>query len=96
MALYSELETLIGGWFHQDFDINGRTIAEIVSAYRRVTPEDQQRALIADIHTFLAQSSDVDRDFQDRFKPDIIPTAFAPTTRAFLEQIVATLRREPS
>ena len=89
---YPELETLIGGWFHQDFDINGKTVAEVVSAYRQVTPDDQQEALAGEILRFLAQSSNVDVDFQDQFKPDIIPTAFAPTTRAFLEQILNALQ----
>ena len=89
---YPELETLIGGWFHQDFDINGKTVAEIVCAYRQVTPAPQRAALAGEILQFLSHSTDVDADFQDLFKPDIIPTAFAPTTRACLEQILTALR----
>jgi hypothetical protein len=94
MAHYPEIETLMGGWFHQDFDINGDTLDEIVAAYRAVTPLDQQRALAAEVGRYLAEESDVERDFEPRFHPDVSPTGFAPTTREFLERI-ASLVGEP-
>jgi hypothetical protein len=34
-----------------------------------------------------ADARDVETEFQDRFEPQVIPTGFAPTTRAFLEAI---------
>jgi hypothetical protein len=89
MATYPELETLIGGWFHQDFDINGETLEEILAAYRAVTPANQQRALAGEIRRFLDEVPDVDSGFQERFTPDVLPTGFAPTTRDFLERIAA-------
>jgi hypothetical protein len=89
MADYPEMETLIGGWFHQDFDINGESLDEIVAAYRAVTPKDQQRALVAELRRYLAEESDVERDFEQRFRPDGSPTGFAPTTRELLEKIAS-------
>jgi hypothetical protein len=89
MADYPEMESLIGGWFHQDFDINGESLDEIVAAYRAVTPQDQQRALAAELRRYLAEESDVERDFEQRFRPDVSPTGFTPTTREFLEKIAS-------
>lgn len=85
---YPELETLMGGWFHQDFDLDGgETLEEIVGAYRAVTPPGSRRALVDEIQRFLAGAKDVEVEFGERFKPDVTPTGFAPTTRRFLERI---------
>jgi hypothetical protein len=90
MATYPELETLVGGWFHQDFDLDGETLEEIIGAYRNVTPDEQRRALREEIAHFLAEANDVDLEFEQRFSPEVSPTGFAPSTREFLERI-ATL-----
>lgn len=91
MPRYPEIETLLGGWFNQDFDLNGDTIDEIVTAYRKVTPLPQQRALVNEIGQFLAANNDIDAAFVEEFKPDISATAFASTTRDFLQEIAALL-----
>jgi hypothetical protein len=54
-----------------------------------VTPPDQLRALAAEIQDFLSSAKDVGQELQQRFRPDIVPTEFAPTTRDFLERIAA-------
>jgi hypothetical protein len=89
MADYPEIETLMGGWFHQDFDINGDSLDEIVTAYRAVMPPDRRRALVVEVGRYLADESDVERDFEQRFHPDVSPTGFAPSTREFLERVAA-------
>jgi len=94
MADYPEIETLMGGWFHQDFDINGDSLDEIIAAYRAVTPPDQQRALASEVGRYLAEESDVDHDFERRFHPDVSLTGFAPSTRDFLERIAALVSEE--
>jgi hypothetical protein len=33
------LRQLLGGWFHQDFDIDGDTLEEILAKFKSVTPE---------------------------------------------------------
>jgi hypothetical protein len=50
---------------------------------------DQQRALAAELGRYLAEESDVEHDFERRFRPDVSPTGFAPTTREFLEKIAS-------
>lgn len=91
---FPELDHLMGGWFHQDYDLEGDTLEEVVAAYLAVASKPQRRALVDDIERFLRTARDVDTDFQDTFQPDIIPTGFAPTTREFLEQIAALARRD--
>jgi hypothetical protein len=89
---YPELDNLIGAWFHQDFDLDGDdTIEKIIASYRAVAPAEKQAMLRADIARFLSDARDVDAEFQERFNPQIIPTGFAPTTRAFLERIAELL-----
>jgi hypothetical protein len=93
MPNYPELEDLMSGWFHQDFDINGDTLEAVVGAYLAVTPAEFQRALALDIDRFLHDAKEIEADFHETFKPDIIPMGFAPTTREFLERIAALVRQ---
>ncbi len=81
----------MGGWFHQDFHVNGDTLEEIIAACRAVTSVDQQRSLATEIERFLGEARDVDSEFQRRFKRDVSPTGFAPTTRQFLTSIASLL-----
>jgi hypothetical protein len=89
---YPELYQLMGGWFHQDYSIEGDTLEEIVGAYLKVVWPKQRQALVDDIERFLRTARDVDVDFETVFRPQIIPTGFAPTTRDFLERIAALAR----
>jgi hypothetical protein len=85
---YTALLDFMGAWFHQDFDIQGNSVVEIVGAYRSVTPPDEQRKLKSDIQRFLAEHpSDLDAAFEETFQPDVTPSAFSGSTRAFLEEI---------
>ena len=86
---YPELYHLMGGWFHQDFDVEGDTLEEVVGAYLAVVSAKERQALVDDIRRFLHDANDIEREFETIFQPDIIPTGFAPTTREFLEGIAA-------
>lgn len=89
---YPRLADLLGGWFHQDYDIEGETVVEVIGAFRAVTPADQQAALRTDISAFLTEHSEtIEEDFETIFQPDITPSAFSGSTRAFLEEIQALL-----
>jgi hypothetical protein len=90
MREFPRLAHLMRSRFHQDFDLDGDTLEAIIGAYRAVTPLAAQRELMTEIREFLASSPDVDRDFDERFNPEIETTAFAASTRDFLEKI-ATL-----
>jgi hypothetical protein len=89
---YSHLADLVGGWFHQDYDIEGETVADVINAFRAVTPPDQQAALCAEITAFLDEySARLDEEFQARFQPDVTPATLSGSTRTFLEEIRGSL-----
>lgn len=85
---YTALSDFMGGWFHQDFDIEGNTVSEVLDAFRAVTPPEEQAKLKSDIQRFLDDHpNDLDSAFEETFKPDIIASAFSGSVRAFLEEI---------
>ncbi|WP_431287075.1 contact-dependent growth inhibition system immunity protein [Roseateles chitinivorans] len=91
-ARFPDLAEFISGWFHQDFDINGDTLEEVVGVFRREVQADYAERVSLDIGRFLAsEDGDLNDRFQRMFQPDIIPTAFRPTTREFLEAIRSEL-----
>jgi hypothetical protein len=85
---YAALSDFMRAWFHQDFDIEGNTVAEMVGAFRRVSSPHEQRELKSGIERFLAEHpSDLDIAFEEAFQPDVSAAAFSGCTRAFLEEI---------
>lgn len=85
---YPHLADLLSGWFHADFDIEGDTIEAIITAFTASSTNAARQAVIGDIKRFLAEHAHaVDADFVSIFQPDIIATAFAPSTQAFLLEI---------
>ncbi|KQP13848.1 contact-dependent growth inhibition system immunity protein [Pseudorhodoferax sp. Leaf265] len=82
---FPDLAAFIGGWFHQDFDIHGNSLEEVVAAFKAESDAALVAPLVDDIDAFLATGDEgMEERFQDIFRPDIIPTSFRPTTRAFL------------
>ncbi len=87
------LANFLGGWFHQDFDLEGDTVGEVVQAFARVSDPQEWHDLLADIDRFVqSHGPDLDGTFQVMFNPDIDPRAFAGSTGAFLQEIARTLR----
>ena len=90
--LFPELASFIGGWFHQDFDIHGDSLEEVVAAFKAEGDWQLVPPLVKDIDAFLATGEEgLDERFVEYFRPDIIATAFRPGTRDFLESIRAEL-----
>jgi hypothetical protein len=90
---YPEMYNLIGGWFHQDFDIVGHTIEDVIAAYRKdVAPEYREQAR-NEILQFLEERNDdqVKEDFQ-RFNPGVDPEAWGMSTRQWLLRIAGLLQ----
>jgi hypothetical protein len=85
---YPAIAEFMGGMFHQDFDLVGNTVAEIMAAFREVTPREEQFRLKTELVRFLGEhGNDLDEAFETTFRPDVIPSAFSGSTRAFLEEI---------
>lgn len=95
--LFPELAAFMGGYFHQDFDINGDTLEEVVAAFVADSDAALRRLLIGDIDGFLETGEvGMEERFQEYFRPDIIPTGFRPTTREFLLAIRGELEAAQS
>ena len=39
------LDALVGGWFHQDFDLAGGTLEEVVAAFKKSSPTEDWRGV---------------------------------------------------
>lgn len=84
------LRDFLGAWFHQDFDIEGSSVSDVVKAFIKVTPEPGRRALKNEINLFL-QEEDASSSFYSFFKPDIMPETLAGPVEGFLLQITTAL-----
>jgi uncharacterized FlgJ-related protein len=85
---YPDLPNLLSGWFHADFDLEGDTIEAIIAAFNAVNSAKDRQAIISDINRFMADHRDaIETEFINLFQPDIIATAFAPSTQAFLAEL---------
>ncbi|HEX3435661.1 MAG TPA: contact-dependent growth inhibition system immunity protein [Pseudacidobacterium sp.] len=94
---YPYLDNLLGCYFHQDFDIEGDTIEEIIAAYRRDHPISLDGLGVrADIHRLLRRydDSELAQEFVRIFQPDIIAEGWeGMTTRQFLLRMDALLQQ---
>jgi len=78
----------LGGWFHQDFDLDGDTLEGIVANYKEATDAAEVQAAKQEVDSFLAQSgADIDRAFVEVFSPDVDPAGWGLTTKEWLERI---------
>ncbi|MCF6280838.1 MAG: hypothetical protein L3J28_01305 [Candidatus Polarisedimenticolaceae bacterium] len=85
---YPELADLMSGWFHQDFDIEGETVPEIISAFIASSSANQCESIMSEILSFIQEHNEnLSEYFIQIFEPDIELTEFAETTKAFLEEI---------
>ena len=91
---YPQLDSLIGGWFHQDFDIVGNAIEEIIAAYKQACSPEECHNTRADILRFLQERNDaqVKEDFVRLFYPGVDPEAWGMSTREWLLRIAELLQ----
>lgn len=93
------LNYLLGAYFHQDFDINGSTLEEIIAASKKDFVAEDRAGTVADIHRFLATYGDTDthlaEEFVEIFRPDIIAEGWEGlTTRQWLLRISELLEEK--
>ncbi|WP_102797679.1 contact-dependent growth inhibition system immunity protein [Bowmanella denitrificans] len=92
---YTALKELISGWFHQDYDLEGDSITEIMSAFMRSCSTQRKKQLSNDIADFLSSATGpLDNEFEMEFQPDVDPKAFSGSARRFLEEIKTELEPE--
>jgi hypothetical protein len=104
MDMYLEafpyLEHFMGAYMHQDWQLFGNTVEEVVARHVKVSDPDAAHGLKMDIKRFLSyKGNDLDREFQRLFQPEIIPSAWEMSTREWLlwiERLVGEeLRKHP-
>lgn len=89
---YPSLAAFLGGWFHQDFDVEGETAADVVTSYRKTSSAAERHAIRNDIDAFLAANpGPADHAFHETFKPDIDPAGIGQNARDWLTGIRALL-----
>ncbi len=86
---YPNLASLLGGYFHQDFDIHGDTLEEIVGLYRKEGTQAEIDGLRKDIQKFLAAFDDahIKSAFVRIFHPDIDSEGWGLSVREWLLKI---------
>ncbi|MGI4831120.1 MAG: contact-dependent growth inhibition system immunity protein [Janthinobacterium lividum] len=75
-STYPHLDYLLESYFHQDFDIFGNTLAEVIAKYTEDESESERRGTISDIHRFLEQYGQTNDSLAGAlervFKPGVI------------------------
>ena len=98
---FPALAALMGGWFHQDYDIEGETLPEVIGAFTAETPEELVLKVNDDITSFLSERPDdaqLDQDFQRMFWPCVIPEGWEPgitNWRQWLTRVAELLTKTP-
>lgn len=91
---FPALGDLIGGWFHQDYDLGGDSLHAILDRAAATLDPRQVAAVLDDIDRFRA-ATPVDRDaaFLATFEPDADPPVFGLDATGWLAAVEQVLRR---
>jgi hypothetical protein len=91
---YPYLDALIGGWFHQDRDIAGDTLAAVIASFRQDTNADDWAETRADIAGLLRRYDDaaLPQEFVRLFRPGVDAEARQRGTRQWLARVEELLR----
>jgi CdiI immunity protein len=82
---YPHLASFLGGWFHQDFDLVGSTLEEVVAEFKRSAAPGESGVICREIDQFLKDHGAAAGDgFAGAFDIGVDPLGFAPTVQAFL------------
>jgi hypothetical protein len=89
---YPHLAALLDGYFHQDFDVNGSTLEEIIDKSRADSSPAEIDGTIQDIHRFIQAFGDTDAHlaaaFERIFQPGVIVEGWeGMSTRQWLQRI---------
>ncbi len=89
---YRHLTAFLQSCFHQDFDLVGDTVEEIVIATKQSATRDDMEAIVAEIAAFLASPlPNRAVQFEQLFDLDIDPLGFAPSVEDFFGAITRVL-----
>ena len=82
---YAHLASFFAGWLHQDFDLSGATLEEILAEFKRSAQPGEASAVCRDVDRFLKDhGAAAGEGFARAFEMEVDPLGFAPTIQAFL------------
>ena len=85
---YPNLRLLFDGYLNQDYDLHGKTYADVVRVYRSEIDERMRLEAIAEIETFQTQHKlDLPRAFESNFEREISITSHGYTAQSFLDEL---------
>jgi hypothetical protein len=94
MKSYPQIAAFFGAWLHQDFDLVGETLADVVTAYLEVSSQNETGALRKEIQALLRDTTgDFDQAVVALFHPEVYLDHFAPNSREFFQQLDKLLQR---
>ncbi len=90
--LYPTFANLLGSYFHQDYDLYGPTVKDVVQEFVTTSYPEDINALRVDILSLLRLPDD-GIDLRTMFKDDlqIDPILFSGSNRQFLQDVLAAL-----
>ncbi|WP_233831905.1 contact-dependent growth inhibition system immunity protein [Paraburkholderia sp. ZP32-5] len=92
---YENLYQLICGRFHEDFDLFGNTIEELVLSFTRECTPEEINATVTDIDRFKGDhAGNLDTAFEEQFGRQFDPTLWGHTTESFLDELKRLLLSE--
>ena len=95
-AEYEHFSYLLESYFHQDFDISGGTLEEVLTVYRLNETESERLQTVADVERFLQDYGQSDNGLSEAleriFRPEVIVEGWEGlTTRGWLEEVLRLL-----
>jgi hypothetical protein len=93
---YPDLDGLLGGYFHQDFDLAGSNLQEIIATYRAEITDEMRMSTRVDIERFLQKYGPEERNVSEAlervFKPGVIVEGWEElNAKQWLERIADLL-----
>jgi hypothetical protein len=86
------LGQLIGGYLHQDMDLEADSVPEAVSVFAEKADAASRAGVLADMADFLQQYHNrADEEFASRFGHDFLPGEIGQTLGEFFEMTAAII-----
>jgi hypothetical protein len=100
LEAFPDLDHFMGAYMHQDWQLFGNTVEEVVARHVKVSDPDEAHGLKMDIKRFVSyKGNDLDREYERLFPGSVIPSAWDMSTREWLlwiERLVGEeLRKRP-
>jgi len=90
---YPHLTGLIHARFHEDFDLFGDSVEELISSCTEKMPRSMIDAIQSDIDAFMVDHpGTLESAFDERFGSQFDPALWGYTTASFLEEVTRLLR----